>query len=106
MKRRKAGSSRKTIQAKAVSKTKTRAPTAPTFSRAPQPADVVPGELFLAKSDIIAFEGRLTVELIVSNTGDRPIQIGSHCHFFEANRALTFDREKSYGFRLCIPAGT
>ena len=42
----------------------------------------------------------------VSNTGDRPIQVGSHCHFFEANRALTFDRKKSYGFRLQIPAGT
>jgi urease beta subunit len=71
-----------------------------------QPADVIPGELILAKPDIIAFEGRPVVELIVSNTGDRPIQVGSHCHFFEANRALRFDREKSYGFRLQIPAGT
>ena len=42
----------------------------------------------------------------MSNTGDRPIQVGSHCHFFEANRALKFDREKSYGFRLQVPAGT
>ena len=44
--------------------------------------------------------------MTVSNTGDRPIQVGSHCHFFEANRALRFDREKSYGFRLQVPAGT
>ncbi|HYM37246.1 MAG TPA: urease subunit beta [Nitrospiraceae bacterium] len=54
----------------------------------------------------MALEGRQTVELIVANTGDRPIQVGSHCHFFESNRALRFDREKAFGFRLQVPAGT
>lgn len=71
-----------------------------------QPTNVVPGQLFLGKADIMAFEGRATTECIVANTGDRPVQVGSHCHFFEANRALRFDREKAFGFRLCIPAGT
>lgn len=67
---------------------------------------VIPGEVILGEGDIVAFTGRQTVELIVANTGDRPIQVGSHCHFFEANRALRFDREKAYGFRLLVPAGT
>ena len=71
-----------------------------------QPAAVTPGEVILGEGDIVAFNGRLTVELIVANTGDRPIQVGSHCHFFEVNRALRFDREKAYGFRLQVPAGT
>jgi urease beta subunit len=71
-----------------------------------QPAAVTPGEIILGEGDITAFNGRQTVELIVANTGDRPIQVGSHCHFFEANRALRFDREKAYGFRLQVPAGT
>ena len=71
-----------------------------------QPTDVVPGEVILGQGDIVALEGRQTIELIVANTGDRPIQVGSHCHFFEANRALRFNREKAYGFRLQIPAGT
>jgi urease beta subunit len=71
-----------------------------------QPADVVPGEVTLGHGDIIAFDGRQTVELTIANTGDRPIQVGSHCHFFESNRALRFDREKAFGFRLQIPAGT
>lgn len=71
-----------------------------------QPADVIPGELFLGKGDIEAFSGRATIGLTVSNTGDRPVQVGSHCHFFEANRALRFDRGKAFGFRLCVPAGT
>ena len=70
------------------------------------PAAVIPGEVVLGEGDIVAFNGRRTVELIVANTGDRPIQVGSHCHFFEANRALRFDREKAYGFRLQVPAGT
>jgi urease beta subunit len=69
-------------------------------------ASVIPGEVILGEGDIVAFKGRQTVELIVANTGDRPIQVGSHCHFFEANRALRFDREKAYGFRLQVPAGT
>ena len=71
-----------------------------------QPADVIPGEVILGEGDIVAFHGRRTVDLTVANVGDRPIQVGSHCHFFEANRALRFDREKAFGFRLCIPAGT
>ena len=71
-----------------------------------QPADVIPGELLPASGDIVAFPGRATVTLIIANTGDRPIQVGSHCHFFEANRALRFDRERAFGFRLQIPAGT
>jgi urease beta subunit len=71
-----------------------------------QPAAVIPGEVILGEGDIVAFNGRLTVELIVANTGDRPIQVGSHCHFFEANRALRFDRERAFGFRLQVPAGT
>ena len=71
-----------------------------------QPVAVIPGEVILGESDIIAFHGRATVELTVANTGDRPIQVGSHCHFFETNRALRFDREKAYGFRLQVPAGT
>ena len=71
-----------------------------------QSAVVVPGEIILGQGDIVVFSGRQTVELIVANIGDRPIQVGSHCHFFEANRALRFDREKTYGFRLQVPAGT
>lgn len=73
--------------------------------KAGQP-EVIPGELFLAKEDIVALEGRPTIELTVTNMGDRPIQVGSHCHFFEVNRALKFDREKALGFRLQVPAGT
>lgn len=71
-----------------------------------QPANVIPGEVILGKGDVVAFEGRVTKELGVSNIGDRPIQVGSHCHFFEANRALKFDREQAFGFRLQVPAGT
>ena len=71
-----------------------------------QPAALIPGGIILGEGDIVAFTGRQTVELIVANTGDRPIQVGSHCHFFESNRALRFDREKAYGFRLQVPAGT
>lgn len=71
-----------------------------------QPANVIPGEVILGKGDVVAFEGRERRELSVSNVGDRPIQVGSHCHFFEANRALTFDREQAFGFRLQVPAGT
>ena len=71
-----------------------------------QPAAVIPGEVILGEGDIIALQGRRTVEVTVANTGARPIQVGSHCYFFEANRALRFDREKAYGFRLQVPAGT
>jgi len=67
---------------------------------------VVPGQILFGTGDIQANTGRATKELVVTNTGDRPVQVGSHCHFFEANRALKFDREQAFGFRLCIPAGT
>lgn len=67
---------------------------------------VVPGEVFPASGDLEAFKGRETKELTVKNVADRPIQVGSHCHFFESNHALKFDREQAFGFRLCIPAGT
>ena len=67
---------------------------------------MIPGEYLLAEGEIVANEGRRTVELRVSNTGDRPVQIGSHFHFFEVNRALRFDRALAFGMRLNIPAGT
>jgi urease beta subunit len=67
---------------------------------------VVPGEILAAAGDVEALNGRETRELIVKNVADRPIQVGSHCHFFESNHALKFDREQVFGFRLCIPAGT
>jgi urease beta subunit len=67
---------------------------------------VIPGEYVLGDGDVVANEGRRTVELRVENTGDRPIQVGSHFHFFEANRALRFDRAQAFGMRLAIPAGT
>lgn len=67
---------------------------------------VVPGEILLAEGDIIALHGKQTIEITVANQADRPIQVGSHCHFFEVNRALKFDREQTYGFRLQVPAGT
>ncbi len=78
----------------------------PTDLKPLQPAAVIPGEIILGEGDIEAFRGRQTVELTVANMGDRPIQVGSHCHFFEANGALRFNREKAYGFRLQVPAGT
>src|SRR4029077_1926040 len=56
--------------------------------------------------DVVALEGRETKELIVENTGDRPIQVGSHFHFFEANKALRFDRAAAFGMRLLVPSGT
>jgi urease beta subunit len=67
---------------------------------------VVPGQVLFAAGDIDANAGRATKDLMVTNTADRPVQVGSHCHFFEANHALKFDREQAFGFRLCIPAGT
>ena len=67
---------------------------------------VIPGEIFVASGDLEAFQGRQTKELTVKNAADRPIQVGSHCHFFESNHALMFNREAAFGFRLCIPAGT
>ncbi|WP_114781287.1 urease subunit beta [Botryobacter ruber] len=65
-----------------------------------------PGEYLLQPDDIVLNEGRETVTLDVTNMGDRPVQVGSHYPFFETNAALQFDREKAFGFRLNIPAGT
>jgi urease subunit beta len=67
---------------------------------------MIPGELFLKDEDIELNKGRKSVTLAVANTGDRPIQVGSHYHFFETNPALKFDRKKARGMRLDIPAGT
>src|ERR1039457_4155511 len=67
---------------------------------------MIPGEYKLAEGDVIANEGRREIELEVANSGDRPIQVGSHFHFFEVNRALRFDRAAAFGMRLNIPAGT
>jgi urease subunit gamma/beta len=67
---------------------------------------VTPGEVVTAPGDIVLNVGRKTVRITVSNTGDRPIQVGSHYHFYETNSALDFDRESTRGFRLNIAAGT
>ena len=67
---------------------------------------MIPGEYFLGDGDIVANEGRPTVTVRVANRGDRPVQVGSHAHFFEVNRALSFPRAAAYGHRLNIPAGT
>jgi urease subunit beta len=67
---------------------------------------MIPGEIVAKAGDIVLNEGRATVTLEVANTGDRPVQVGSHYHFFETNEALRFDRAKARGFRLDIPAGT
>ena len=83
-----------------------KAPSLAATIRAELAKPVIPGEVMVAAGDIEAFKGRQTRDLTVTNSGDRPIQVGSHCHFFETNRALKFDREQAYGFKLCIPAGT
>ncbi|OAI23455.1 urease subunit beta [Methylomonas koyamae] len=67
---------------------------------------MIPGEIFPAAGDIELNAGRATVKVLVANSGDRPIQVGSHYHFYETNPALHFDREAARGFRLDIPAGT
>jgi urease subunit beta len=67
---------------------------------------VIPGELLTADGEIELNTGRQTVRVTVANTGDRPIQVGSHFHFFETNEALSFDRAATRGFRLNIAAGT
>jgi urease subunit beta len=67
---------------------------------------MTPGEYILSANPIICNENKKTINITVKNTGDRPCQIGSHTHFFEVNKALDFPREKAYGFRLNIPAGT
>lgn len=67
---------------------------------------MIPGELLPAEGEIELNAGKATVTLAVANTGDRPIQVGSHFHFFEVNSALSFDRNQARGMRLDIPAGT
>src|SRR5260370_6197185 len=67
---------------------------------------MIPGEIITSSGEIELNVGRTTVMLTVANTGDRPIQVGSHFHFFEVNEALNFDRDKARGFRLNIIAGT
>ena len=67
---------------------------------------MIPGELKVAAGEISLNEGRKTAALEVTNSGDRPIQVGSHYHFFEVNEALRFERRKAYGYRLNIAAGT
>ena len=67
---------------------------------------MIPGELLTEPGEIELNAGRTTVRLKVANTGDRPIQVGSHYHFYETNGALEFDRERARGMRLNIPAGT
>lgn len=72
----------------------------------PHGGEDVPGAVLIADEPIVANTGRATVAITVRNTGDRPVQIGSHFHFFEVNDALTFDRAAARGFRLNVPAGT
>jgi len=67
---------------------------------------MIPGEYFIDDGDIELNVGRPTIKVTVANSGDRPIQVGSHYHFYETNEALHFDRDASRGFRLNIPAGT
>ena len=67
---------------------------------------MIPGEIITPEGEIELNVGRPTIRLLVSNTGDRPIQVGSHYHFYEVNTALNFDREQARGMRLDIPAGT
>lgn len=67
---------------------------------------MTPGEIFVKEGTIICNEGRETVKITVTNTGDRPIQVGSHFHFFEVNKSMSFNREKAFGKRLNIVAST
>ena len=67
---------------------------------------MIPGEIITADGEIELNAGRPTVAVTVANTGDRPVQVGSHFHFYEVNAALVFDRGKARGMRLAIPAGT
>ncbi|MDQ6844137.1 MAG: urease subunit beta [Bacteroidota bacterium] len=67
---------------------------------------MIPGEYFVGTKDIECNVGRATISIAVANTGDRPVQVGSHFHFFEVNRQMEFDRSKAFGMRLNIAAGT
>src|SRR5260221_11239472 len=83
-----------------------RAPSSLPFTSRCAEGAMIPGEIIVAGGEIELNAGRPTVTLSVANTGDRPIQVGSHYHFYETNRALAFDRDKARGCRLDIPAGT
>ena len=67
---------------------------------------MIPGEVFVEEGELVLNEGRATRRLVVANTGDRPVQVGSHYHFAETNPALSFERERARGYRLDVPAGT
>lgn len=67
---------------------------------------MIPGEVFVKEGDLILNEGRKVIRMKVVNTGDRPVQVGSHYHFYEVNRQMSFDREQAYGMRLNIIAST
>ena len=67
---------------------------------------MIPGEYILSEGDVLCNKNRKTIKVTVKNTGDRPLQVGSHTHFFETNKALDFPREKTFGYRLNIAAGT
>lgn len=67
---------------------------------------MIPGEVILGTSEVVINKGYETKSIVVKNNGDRPVQVGSHFHFFEANKFLSFDREAAYGYRLDIPSGT
>ena len=97
--------SRATATAKSVNASRAKKATRKTV-RATEHARLIPGEIVLGTGDIVALADRPTLTLRVTNHGDRPIQVGSHCHFFEVNRALRFSRKRAFGFRLNIPAGT
>lgn len=67
---------------------------------------MIPGEFFLKEEDIVLNAGRTVHEVVVTNLGDRPVQVGAHYHFFEVNRCLSFPRREAFGMRLDIPSGT
>lgn len=67
---------------------------------------MIPGEVFYSGNEIILNDNRRTLNIKVKNTGDRPVQVGSHFHFFEVNKLLSFDRAEAYGMKLDIPSGT
>lgn len=97
------------MKRRATKRTKAKTPRKSTGQRPGRSVErrpIVPGQLFLRPEMIDANVGKPTIDVDVANTGDRPIQIGSHFHFFEVNRALSFDRERAYGMRLNIAAGT
>lgn len=64
------------------------------------------GEIITAEGNLVLNEGKKTIQITVANKGDRPIQVGSHYHFYEVNKLMEFDREKAFGYRLDIPSGT